>query len=197
MSPTKSLLFTITTRTTFVVVLALGFILTPNLSIFDEELLPEIVEHLKNPANPAIEGNATYSLYGIAAATGKDPDTVGRSVVQLLQTKHASGQFANLTEDESNAVYGANKKQDAEWQSAYPAADCNPREKNNCFEELLAQVRETPLTDTRLMAQLERYRHIIELPHFIEETRLLDYTSPLPNYYLMMQLGKLSQASAY
>ncbi|MDR7091113.1 hypothetical protein [Cellvibrio fibrivorans] len=197
MSHARSILFKVITRTTFVIGLALAIIFIPNLSIFDEKLLPEITERLSNPPNPNINGNAIYPLYGISAATGKDPDAVGKSVIQSLQSKHAKGEFANLTQDERTTLYGGDEKWDAEWQTAYPAADCTPRKQTNCFSELMTDVKQTPLIHPRLITQLERYRRIIQLPHLIEETRLMDYTSPLPNYSLLMQLGKLSQTSAY
>lgn len=197
MSHARSTLFKVITRTTVVIGLALAIILIPNLSVFDETLLPEITERLSNPPNPTINGNAIYPLYGISAATGKDPEAIGKSVIQNMQSKHAKGEFANLTQDERAALYGGDEKWDAEWQAAYPAADCTPRKQNNCFSELMAEVKQTPLTHPRLIAQLERYHNIIQLPHLIEETRLMDYTSPLPNYSLLMQLGKLSQANAY
>jgi hypothetical protein len=197
MSHARSMLFKIFTRITVVIGLALAIVFIPNLSIFDETLLPEITERLGNPPNPNINGNAIYSLYGISAATGKDPDAVGKSVIQSLQSKHAKGEFANLNRDERTALYSGDEKWDAEWQAAYPAADCTPRKQTNCFSELTADVKQTPLTHPRLIAQLERYHRIIQLPHLIEETRLMDYTSPVPNYSLLMQLGKLSQAYAY
>ncbi|HEY0893625.1 MAG TPA: hypothetical protein VGE32_11260, partial [Cellvibrio sp.] len=186
MSHTRSIAFKIITRTTVVIGLALAIIFIPNLSIFDEKLLPEITERLSNPPNPAIDGNAIYPLYGISAATGKDPDAVGKSVIQSMQSKHAKGEFANLTQDERTILYGGDEKWDAEWQTAYPAADCTPRKQTNCFSELMTDVEQTPLTHPRLITQLERYRRIIQLPHLIEETRLMDYTSPLPNYSLLM-----------
>ena len=194
---TKSLLFKIITRSLLVIGAGIGIVFIPNLSLFDEALLPEITEILSKPVNANIEGNAVYSLYGFAAASDKDPHTVGKAVVEMLQSKHPKGKFAHLTEEESTSLYGDNKKWDEEWSSLYPATNCKPRERGNCFELLLAEVKEKPLTDPRLLTQLERYHRIVQLPHFIEETQLMDYTSPVPNFYLMMQTGKLSQADAY
>lgn len=196
MSRARSLFFKIITRITLIIGLALAIVFIPNLSIFDEKLLPEINGHLSHTSNPNIKGNAAYSLYGIATATGKDPDAIGRAVMQTLQSKHAQGKFAHLTEQEKTSFYGT-ENWDAEWLATYPAADCNPRENNQCFRQLIAEVKATPLTHPRLIAQLARYHSIIQLPHFIEDMYLLDYTSPLPNFYLIMQLGKLSQAKSY
>jgi len=197
MSHTKPLFIKITTRSLIVIGLAAGIVFTPNLSIFDEALLPEISERLSKTANPNVDGNAAYHLYGLAAASDKDPYAVGKAVVTMLQSKHAKGEMANLTEQETAALYGGNGKWDEEWPALYPAASCNPREKTDCSAELLAQVKTQPFSQPRLLVQLERYNNIIKLPHLIEDMRLMDYTSPLPNYYIVMQMGKLSQARAY
>lgn len=180
-----------------VIGLALGILLIPNMRLFDEAQLPEITERLSKPVNPNVEGNAAYYLYGLSAASDKDPYTAGKAVIARLQTKHAKGQMANLTEAETAELYGGSEKWDSEWSSIYTAADCKPRETPDCFAQLLAQVKTHPLSQPRLMVQLERYNNIIKLPHLIEDMRLMDFTSPFPNYYIMMQMGKLSQAHAY
>ena len=180
-----------------VTLLAAAIVFLPNLGIFDEQLLPEISERLSVPINPNVEGNAAYHLYGLAAASDKDPYRVGKAVVARLQSKHAQGEMANLSEQDTVELYGGKEKWDETWQNLYPAANCNPREKADCFAELLAQVNILPLSQPRLLVQLERYHSIIKLPHMIEDTRSMDYTSPLPNYYVIMQMGKLSQAKDY
>ncbi len=197
MAIARSLLFKIITRSLFVIGLGVGIVFIPNLSVFDETQLPEITERLSKPVNPNVEGNAAYHLYGLAAASDKDPYMVGKAVVATLQSKHAKGQMAQLTEQETIDLYGGKEKWDDEWSAIYPAADCKPREKTDCFAQLLVQVKTQPFSQPRLLVQLERYHNIIKLPHLIEETGLMDYTSPLPNYYVMMQMGKLSQANTY
>lgn len=197
MAIAKSLLFKIMTRSLLVVGLGVGIVFIPNLSLFDEALLPEITERLSKPINPNIEGNAAYHLYGLAAASDKDPYVVGKAAVATLQSKHAKGEMANLTEQETIDIYGGKEKWDDEWSAIYPAANCNPREKADCFTQLLAQVKAQPFTQPRLLVQLERYNNIIKLTHLIEEVRLLDWTSPVPNYHIAMQMGRLSQANAY
>lgn len=197
MSHAKSLLFKVITRSLFVIGLGVGIVFIPNLSIFDETLLPEITERLSKRANPNVEGNAVYHLYGLAAASNKDPYTVGKAVVETLQSKHAKGEMANLTEQETVELYGGKEKWDDAWSAIYPATNCNPRERADCFTELMAQVKTQPFSQARLLVQLERYHKIIKLPHLIEDMRQMDYTSPFPNYYIIMQMGKLSQARAY
>ncbi|GGY81666.1 hypothetical protein GCM10011613_27930 [Cellvibrio zantedeschiae] len=197
MFSTRSPLLKILVGIILIVSLALGILIIPNLAIFDEAQLPEITEHLRKQANPNIEGNALYSLYGINAATNKDMETVGKAVVKRLQEKHGKGQFAHLTAAETLELYGDGESLDKEWSDMYPASQCNARLKANCFTELLAEISGKPFTHPRLLAQFERYKQIIKMPHLIEETRLMDYKSPVPPYGQMMQLGKLNQAKAY
>jgi len=197
MSHARSLLFKIITRSLFIVGVGVGIVFIPNLSIFDEAQLPEITERLSKPVNPNVEGNAAYHLYGLSAASDKDPYTVGKAVVATVQSKHAKGEMANLTEQEAIDLYGGKEKWDEEWPALYPAADCKPREKADCFAQLLAQVKAQPFVQPRLLVQLERYNNIIKLPHLIEDMRLMDFTSPLPNYYIVRKIGELSQARDY
>lgn len=175
---------------------AVAILLIPNLPIFDEELLPEIQQRLSNPVNPAIEGNAIYLFYGLSAASGKDATAVGKATIQTLRSKHANSKFALLDAQEQLALYGEDT-QDKNWQTNYPAANCRPRERPDCFGELLAQLTKTSLSEPRLLEQLQRYEAIIESPHFVEYTDHMDYLSPVPSYGIAMQLDKLRQANAY
>jgi len=197
MSPARALLFKIITRSLLVVGLSAGIIFIPNLRIFDEVQLPEITERISKLENPNIEGNTAYHMYGLAAASEKNPYTVGKAVIAHLQSKHARGQMAHLTEQETAELYGGNGKWDEEWPALYPSADCKPREKADCFAQLLAQVKAQPFSQPRLLVQLERFNKIVSLPHLIEETRLMDFTSPVPNYHVMVLMGNLNQANAY
>ena len=160
MASTKSLSFKIITRIALVIALALAIIFVPNLRIFDESFLPEITERLNKEVNPNVEGNAIYSLYGVTAASEKDPHAVGKTVIETLQTKHAKGELAQLTDQETSALFGGNEKWDATWEAAYLASNCKARTNPNCFGELLAEIKEKPFTDPRLIVQLERYSHI-------------------------------------
>lgn len=197
MSHRHSVLFKIVTHGAVVLGLGASFIFIPNLSLFDEALLPEISQYLSKPVNPEIEGNAQYHLYGLAAASDKDPYAVGKAVIEKLHSKHANGEMANLTEQETLDLYGGSEKWDSQWQEIYNAANCNPRENTECFADLLAQIEAQPFTDPRLLVQLERYNNTIQLPHLIENVEIMDWTTPLPSYYIIMQMGKLSQARAY
>lgn len=197
MSHARSLLFKIITRSLFVVCLGLGIVFIPNLSIFDEALLPEITELLSKPVNPEIDGNANYHFYGLASASDKDALTVGKAVIHTLQSKHAKGESATLTEQERAELFGTKDDLDSEWPEIYPAAKCSPRENTGCLEKLIEQIKDKPLSNERLLAQLNRYNTIIQQPHMIEDTRLLDYTSPLPAFGPVLYLSRLNQAAAY
>lgn len=193
----KPLLFKIITRSLFVVGLGLGIVFIPNLSVFDEDLLPEITDLLSKPVNPEIDGNANYHFYGLASASDKDALTVGKAVIHTLQSKHAKGESATLTEQERAELFGSTDNLDIEWLESYSAAKCSPRENMGCLENLIEQIKDKPLSSERLLAQLNRYKTIIQQPHMIEDTRLLDYTSPLPAYGPVLYLSRLNHATTY
>lgn len=197
MSYAKTLAFKIITRSLLVVGMGVGIVFVPNISIFDEDLLPEITERLSAPVNPDIEGNANYHLYGLASESDKDTYVVGRAVIARLQSKHAKGESAALTEQERLELFGSKDNLDAEWPEIYPAAKCSPRENTGCLEELVRQIQSRSLSNERLLVQLSRYNTIIQQPHMIEDTRLLDYTSPLPAFGPVLYLSRLNQAAAY
>jgi hypothetical protein len=197
MSQARSLLFKIITRSLFVAGLGVGIVFIPNLSVFDEDLLPEITERLSKPVNPEVEGNANYYFYGLASASEKDAYTVGKAVLHTLQSKHAKGESATLTEQERAELFGIADNLDSEWPDIYPAAKCSPRENTSCLEKLIEQIKDNPLANERLLTQLNRYNTIIQQPHMIEDTRLLDYSSPLPAFGPVLNLSRLNQAAAY
>ncbi|MEN0039517.1 MAG: hypothetical protein AAGC78_20745 [Cellvibrio sp.] len=196
MSHAKALLIKILTRSTFVTGLALGIVLIPNLAIFDEALAPEISQLLSNPANPDIPGNAAPDAYGLAAESSRDIKQVGEKFIAALRDKRAQGKSASLSEQEIKDFLGGSDF-DKTWQALYPAAKCVPREYDNCFENLLADINVTPITNERLHSQIERYRLIIQQSHYIEDIRSMDSASPLPSYGPMLQLGKIINADAY
>lgn len=177
--------------------LALGILLIPNLAIFDESVLPEITRLLANSVDHDIEGNAYYSIYGLRAASDKDTEEVGKAVIKTLQSKHEKGAMANLTDAETIALYGGKENGDEAWQALLASGHCNPRLQTGCFEQSLADISAKPSTNERWLVQQQRYLHIIKSPHMIEDMRQLDYTSPLPNFFLIMKIGELNQALAY
>ena len=60
---------------------------------------------------------------------------------------------------------------------------------------LLSGMRLSHFKTQRLLAQLKRYNNIIKLPRLIKDMGLMDYISPLPNYYIIIKMGTLSQSS--
>lgn len=197
MHDTSSTLINIITRTLIVIGLALGVLLIPNLSIFDEELLPDIKDQLNNSPRVDNTGNAVVYLYGLNAESSLDFKVAGETLLARLQEKHRQGEPANLNEEEYNSIFNFGDF-DKTWQALYPSAiQCNPRDALNCFENIVAELKANPITDARLLTQIERYRLILQQPHFIENLSYLDFTSPLPNYAIMLQVSRLLAAESY
>lgn len=178
------------------ILLALGILLIPNLSVFDEELLPEITEHLATLRHPDIEGNAAPLMYGLAAASDRDMESAGEAMLARLHAKYRENKPANLSEQEYLEIMGG-QDLDKHWSSLYPAVRCNPREQSNCFDILLSELEKNPVNDQRLLVQLARYKSIIQMPHFIEATHELDANSPLPEYGQSLYLGRIVAADSY
>lgn len=178
---------------------ALGYVFIPNLSIFDESLLPEIKAHFDRLPSADIAGNAVPMMMGLAANSEKDAKAVGERAIALLRSKHEKGLAAQLSPEENLDLYGIQDLQanDKNWLALYPSVQCNPREKSNCFQLLIEDITRNPVTDPRLIAQLKRYEQIIQMPHFVEEWRGMDSTSPLPNYGYVLFLGRVYAAQQY
>ena len=194
MSHARSILFKIITRTALVAGLSVGIVFIPNLTIFDEKLSPEITQLLSKPADPDITGNAAIQVYGLRADSHLDILQVGKSLLAQLRQKHKKGEPANLSDQEEKVLFG-NNDFDKEWEALYPAIGCNYRNQDNCLPMLRAQIRATPVNDQRLQIQLERYSAIIQQPHFIEDTRGMDFSSPLPDYSTLLHLNRLRNVS--
>lgn len=197
MHNTLSPIIKITTRVLIVIGLALGVLLIPNLSVFDEELLPEISAQLNNSPKADITGNAAVYLYGLNAASSLDFKITGETLLSQLQEKHRQGAPASLSDEETNAIFKGSDF-DKPWEALYPSAiKCNPRDQLDCIANIIAEIKANPITNERLLIQIERYGIIRQQPHFIEDISYLDFTSPLPNYAITLQLSRLLAAEAY
>lgn len=195
---TSSLVVKIITRTLIVISLALGVLLIPNLPIFDEELLPEITNQLsRTPEQVGATSNAAVYVYGLNAESSLDIKTAGETLLAQLREKHRSGEQAGLSDEEINAIFNGSDF-DKTWEALYPSAiKCNPRDQLDCIANVIAEIKANPITNERLLIQIERYGMIRQQPHFIEDISYLDFTSPLPNYAITLQLSRLLVAEAY
>lgn len=178
-----------------ILAIAFGVLFIPNLSIFDETLDPEITRRITALPSPPAQGNAALYLYGLPAADDQDPAAVGEAVIKLLQQKRAEGKTVNLSDEEHLAIYGG-RDLDKDWLDRYDER-CNVRKDKHCFAKQLALVKGNPVRDQRLIRQLDRYQDLIRQPHFIEDTRGMDFHSPLPDFHQIWLLGRITTAQAY
>lgn len=178
--------------------IALGILLIPNLPIFDEQPLAEIEDLLQQQATDTLlPDNAAVAIYGLPADSSLDAFTVGKQILEHLKEKHDRQQNATL-DDADYAKLFQGKDLDSNWQANYPVSGkCNPRDQLNCFELSLDEIRNTPITNDRLIAQLQRYQQIRQQPVYHDPIRHLDFSSPLPNFGIALHLSRLSNAEAY
>lgn len=197
MSHPSSLFIKIITRILLVIGLALGILLIPNLLIFDEQLSPEITALLGKPIQADSTGNAAVYIYGMNAESSLDLKVAGEALLAELRKKHNRGEPASLSDEEVGIIFNGHDF-DKTWPELYPTAlKCNPRDQIDCFESILNELKATPITNERLLTQIERYRFIVEQLYFSEDVSYLDFTSPVPNYAISLQLSRLLAAEAY
>lgn len=178
--------------------IALGTLLIPNLSIFDEDLQPEIRKLITTPSVDIFQAdNAAIAIYGLASHSSLDAHKVGEQLLRKLQKKHLQQKPAALSDGELEQLLNG-KDLDKEWQNSYPVTGkCNPRDQLHCFATGLTELKATPIINERLLAQLERYKNIRAQSRYIDDIHSLDFSSPLPNYSVALQLSRLATIDAY
>lgn len=172
--------------------LLLVFTVVINLSVFDEELLPE-VEAIKNiKAEPYDENNAYPALIAINGPSGKTLKDTSNEVREFLNYKIKTTGIDYLSHEEMDSLIG--KNHDKSWQNSYDS--CNSRTNKNCMEKLHADLLELPINDERLIAQLARYEAFIQYQDFKESTQL-DLTAPIGPYAPLINIKRLFLADSY
>jgi len=155
-----------------------------NISIFDEELEPEVVNLLQPIVMPRDEDNAFYAIWGLEAATHMNMVETGKALILNYQL--------NKDRKEHDGLSPA-KDLDIHWKEEIE--NCVARKQSNCSSLLNAQLHEIPIKSERLELMLARYRQVIAMQEF---QQIDDYTitSPLPPYGTLMKLKRINLAQA-
>lgn len=179
-----------------IVSLAIVFILTTllvNLSVFDEDLGPEVTSILQPVQTPPYENNAYFAIWGMTAADEKEiVETGARLVERYHHNREKNGLDALTTEDYAEILGATNLEE--EWKKNYQY--CNPRTKYGCLAELRTELRSTPITSQRLLLMLERHEHILNMSIYKKSGRN-SFQSPLPAYGTAMKLSQIKLAILY
>jgi len=177
-------------------ILIIGFItlvLFINLSIFDEELDPEIVELLKPTPEPPPYDNAYYALWGIGAAPDRDMMDSGIAFVKRYNQNLIETKKEKVTDQDYIDTLGA-KHFGSLLLKEYP--NCRARTEHGCLSKINKILSKNPISDPDMLLMFERYDSMIKLPTTKYSIKLTP-ASPLPYYGLVMQLGLLKKVSVY
>ena len=176
--------------------LAIVFILTAllvNLSVFDEDLRPEVTNILQPVQTPPHEDNAYFAIWGMAATSDKEIVETGVRLVERYHHNREKNGLDTLTTEDYVEILGATNL-DAEWKKNYQF--CNPRTKYGCLAELRTELQSTPVTDQRLLLMLERHERMLYMSTFRNQS-ISSFLSPLPAYGTAMKLSQIKLASLY
>jgi hypothetical protein len=181
-------------RGALLIVALAAFAIVINLSWFDEALDPAL-ERLKGPEPVSMEDNAYPLVYGFPAADDTDPRAAGLAIIEILRERYREGQPIGLDADEMEGILGAANR-DEGWQAGFKSLPCNSRLSIDCVDGLLADVAAGAADRPRVRLLVGRYERILQAGRF-EENREFDATTPLPNYGLLMTVGRIRLAERY
>ena len=176
--------------------LAIAFILTAllvNLSVFDEDLKPEVASILQPVQVPPHEDNAYFAIWGMIATADKDVVETGVRLVERYQHNQEKNDLDTLTAEDYAEILGATSL-DEEWKKDYQ--NCNARIKYGCSAELRTALQNTPIISQRLLLMLERHEHILSMSTY-KNSGPSSFLSPLPSYGTAMKLSQIKLANLY
>ena len=173
------------------VFLVLVFIVSlVNLSVFDEELDPELISLLTSSEIPANRENALYALWGLEAAAQKNIVDTGIALVHQYRSNKELKNHDGLSSSDYLNILGG-KNLDDHWKNKIE--NCVARKQSNCSSLLNTQLHDQPIKSERLELMLARYQQIIAMSKF---QQINDHTiaSPLPPYGTLMKLKSIHLA---
>ena len=175
------------------VVTFISLVLVINLSIFDEELTPEVAEMFEKQQQAIEPDNAYIAIWGITADSNKDFIEAG---IELMARHHeitSSSESSILTDLDMEQILG-NRDLDRDWKKRYK--NCRARTRNGCLKEMSELLNNYPIQDPRLLLMLERYSRMVKLTKY-QPIMEIHFASILPSYSEIMRLSQLRVSNVY
>jgi len=177
-----------------IIILFVVITLFINLSIFDEELSPEVVELIEPIKMPPNQENAYYAIWGMSAASSKkDIVNIGLQLINRYQENRDENDLDEITSSDYIEILGGEGIDDS-WVDNYD--NCRARTEYGCSTKLRAQIDDLPVQDQRLKLMLERYEQIIEMKKY-QSIDHVTFASPLPSYGVLMRLSQIKLANTF
>ncbi len=164
-----------------------------NLSIFDEELSPEVVAMMQKQQFKIEPDNAYLALWGITADSDKDMIDAGVKLIERHNKITSNNEQAVLTDLDLEQTLG-DRELDAVWLGQYMS--CSSRTRRGCLAEMSSFIKVNPIQNPRLLLMLNRYSKLIRMEkyHLIME---LHAASLIPSYSEIMRLGQIRTANIF
>jgi len=168
-------------------------VLLINLSIFDQQLRPEVVDILKPVKMPSPQKNAYFAFWGLSAADDRDMQDAGIQIIERYRHNYLNNGVHELTDSDYAEILGG-VDLDKTWTENY--SSCTSRTTLGCLSKLSQQLIENPLTHNRVTLLLERFERLKNLPEY-QHIDHVNFETPLPPFGKPILLSRLNLATAF
>ena len=175
------------------VVAFISLVLVINLSIFDEELKPEVHSMLEKEKIIIEHDNAYVALWGITADNRSNFIEAGIKLMERYQKINEASEYAVISDSDERKILGK-RNLDVTWKEHYQS--CRSRTKSGCLREVSEFLKTNPIIDSRLKIMLKRYSEIVKMTKY-QSIMTLKVESPLQSYSEIMRLGQIRTSSVY
>lgn len=148
-----------------------------NLSVFDEELLPEVQAIKDIEAKPYQADNA----YPALVAMSYYPDETYKSATTIIRRLLNSNITDKGIDYLSGSDFKAIKAHEIDTTSLTKYTRCHTRKEANCVEKYISNLNNQPIADYGTQILLNRYAQLINYQDFDEATQF-DMAAPFPAY---------------
>lgn len=148
-----------------------------NLSVFDEELLPEVQAIKDIKAKPYQADNAYPALIALSYYPESSYQSATQKIRQQLNDNITEQGYDYLNHQDEEQL----EKHKLDAQQLRKLTRCHTRKEKNCVTKYVTNLSNQPITNPHSQIILGRYRALIEYPNYQEATQLT-FDSPIPAY---------------
>lgn len=148
-----------------------------NLSVFDEELLPEVQAIKDIKAKPYQADNAYPALIALSYYPEASYQSATQKIRQQLNDNITEQGYDYLNHQDEKQL----EKHKLDTQQLKVLTRCHTRKEKNCVAKYVTNLTNQPITSPQSQIVLDRYRALIEYPNYQEATQL-KFDSPIPAY---------------
>ena len=140
-----------------------ALVLVINLSIFDEELNPEVAAMFEKQQVAIERDNAYIAMWGITADNDKNFMDAGIELMERHAEINSNSEQSVITDLDIEQILGE-RGLDRAWLDQYKS--CRARTKNGCLGEMSEFLKNNPIQNPRLLMMLERYSRMVKLTKY-------------------------------